>query len=476
MSERSRKASRGRVFKRVLAGVLAVTLLGMALVNDAVTIRVSGKNLTDNAARLAVAQLLAEDAYANDTRLGRMASYLRRMLGLNDGYAESVMGASIAMTEGRFDRALQYMDLAIELFEGEDGERAGLYARKGYLLTLLEREEEALTWLNKSLRLKGDLQALLTRAQVRLNLADKEGALRDAETFAAAGEYDVEMLPYLLNIYEACGAYEKAAQQYDTLLANDAADNTRYYLNRAYCRMNMGQMEAAEADVLAYAQAQGGEMATAQMMLGLGWMRQREYARASACFADALASGYPNPQSLYEYIVLCAYVGGDMERVCQYGDALQEALRKGEYSGAAAVETTDLGALQVTLTETDLSSLCMMTGAAHLQREEYDKAADSLTFCLEMDGDAATAQYLRGTCFLAAGRYEEALVDLDSAIAAGEELEKSRYARGVCRAELGDTLGAEDDLSWVIRHGSDEALKATAKALRDTLSAQMPEK
>ena len=59
-----------------------------------------------------------------------------------------------------------------------------------------------------------------------------------------------------------------------------------------------------------------------------------------------------------------------------------------------------------------------MTGASHVQMGDFDQAVDSLTACLEQNGGVVYANYLRGTCLLAAGKYEEAEKDFDAAITA----------------------------------------------------------
>ena len=87
-----------------------------------------------------------------------------------------------------------------------------------------------------------------------------------------------------------------------------------------------------------------------------------------------------------------------------------------------------------------------------------EQAEESLNECLKRDNGAVYANYLRGTCRLAVGKYEEALQDFDAAIAAGEEPEGSHFSRGLCRKELGDTDGAMEDFEWVMLNGEDDEL------------------
>ena len=121
------------------------------------------------------------------------------------------------------------------------------------------------------------------------------------------------------------------------------------------------------------------------------------------------------------------------------------------------------------MAKTDISSLCLMTGAAHVQMGDYDSAIDSLTACLKTDGGTVFANYLRGSCLLKAERYEEALADFDAAIAAGEEVENSIYSRGICRMQLGDREGALEDFDWVMLNGENQELFEAAYQLMQQL-------
>ena len=229
------------------------------------------------------------------------------------------------------------------------------------------------------------------------------------------------------------------------------------------------------ADRDAYAAAGGSEIAAADVMLGISLMRSSAYEQAGEHFIRALDEKYPDPRSLYYYIVLCSYVSRNFEQACTYGDQLIEKINKGENEGIATVnmeKTT--GKLQVSLAQLDLSSLCLMTGASHVQTGTFEQAVESLTECLKQNEGVVYANYLRGTCLLAAEKYEEALTDFDAAIAAGEETEKSRYARGVCRMQLGDREGAMEDFDWVVLNGKDEELFTEAASLLDSL--MQPEK
>ena len=446
------------VGRRVLAVILVLAMLSGFLLYFKTDVSVSAKSVENLGARYATQQLVTGDSYAGSTRLQRMRTYARNLLSSLDNSADCDRAAQIAIAQADFESAINFTEKAIELYHGEEEvDLAGLNNRMGYLFTLLGDYQDALTWLDKGLALKESLEARLTRAQVRLNLGDPKKALTDVEICLASVEDTLPLLPNVVNIYEASGEFETAATCYARLA--DATGEPEYILHHAYCCTRLGRMTEAAEDCVRYAQAGGTETAAALVMLGSGWMREGSYEEAGSCFGKALDAGYPDPESLYYYIVLCAYVTGNDARVCEYGDKIIEHIRGGAEAGSADVQLENAtGRLNVSLVPLDEASLCMMTGASHMRLQEYSEAVECLTHSLELDAENGFAYYLRGSCLLALGRFREATEDFDAALEAGENEEKCRYGRAVCRSQLGDIEGALEDFDWVMLHGTDDNL------------------
>lgn len=441
----------------MLAVILILAMLSSFLLYFRTDVSVNAKSMENLGASYATQQLVLGDSYANASRLQRMRTYARNIMSRLDNSADCDRAAQIAIAQADFESAITFTEKAIELYHGEEVDLAALNTRMGYLYTLLGDYQNALTWLDKGLALKESLEARLTRAQVRLNLGDLKKALTDAEICLASVEDTLPLLPNVANIYEASGDYETAAVFYARLA--EAAGEPEYLLNHAYCCTRLGRMAEAAEDYARYEAAGGTETAAAQVMLGSGWMREGSYEEAGTCFSKALDGGYPSPESLYYYIVLCAYVTGDDARACAYGDRMIERIRAGAEAGTADVQMENAtGRLNVTLVPLDEASLCMMTGASHMRMNQYDEAAECLTQCLKLDPENGFASYLRGSCLLVLGRYREAMEDFNTAIEAGEDEEKCRYGRAVCRSQLGDITGAMEDFDWVMLHGTDDSL------------------
>ncbi len=457
------------VGKRVLAVILVLAMLSSFLLYFRTDVSVSEKSMDNLGARYATQQLVTGDSYAASSRLQRMRTYARNLLSRLDNSADCDRAAQIAIAQADFESAITFTEKAIELYHGEESvDLAALNNRMGYLFTLLGDYQHALTWLNKGLAQKESLEARLTRAQVRLNLGDPKNALTDAEICLASVEDTLPLLPNVVNIYEASGEYETAAKCYTRL--EEATGEPEYILHHAYCCTRLGRMTEAAEDCARYAQAGGTETAAALVMLGSGWMREGNYIEAGACFERALDNGYSDPESLYYYIVLCAYVTGNDTRVCEFGDSMIERIRKGVNGGSADVQMENTtGRLNVSFVPLDEASLCMMTGASHMRLEQYSEAAECLTLCLERNPENGFANYLRGSCLLVLGRFGEAMEDFSAAIEAGEDEEKCRYGRAVCRSQLGDITGALEDFDWVMLHGTDDSLFLESSRLMQEL-------
>lgn len=456
---------------RALAALLVVALLASVLLYRKTDVPFSAENLENRSAQVAAQMLTGDGSYAAAPRLTRMGVYLKSLLMGMRSSADCETAAQIAIAQADFESATAFMERALELFDGPEAERAQMVLRMGYLYTLQGKYEDALQWLDKGLSYGEVPEARLTRAQVRLNLGDIPGARDDVEACLQELEDPEPILPDVINVFEAAGEYGKAAECCTRLI--ESTGEAEYLLNRAYCYSSMGRMDEAAADCAAYGQAGGPQTVQAEIMLGLGWMSQSQYRKAGDCYVKALDAGCADPESLYYYVVLCAYITEDYARVSDYGERMIRLYQSGGRTEQADIDMEDTtGRLKVTLVPVDIASLSLMTGAAHMRLEEFDRAVECLSLCLEKNPEASLALYLRGSSLLALERHQEAEADFDAAMAAGEDEEKCRYGRALCRMQLGETDGAMEDFDWVLLNGSDEALFEVSSRLMEELMRQ----
>ncbi len=474
------KARLRRILIRVTAGLLAVVMISGVLVYNRTGVTVNPQREENKASRLAARQLLADNDYVNASRMERMTAFTRNLLGVRNSAASYQRAADIEIAQGNYQEAISLTAKAIETYEGTDEDQeAEMYFRLGYLHVMEGEYEDAMKWLDLGLEVQDSPEAKLIRAQVQLNLdePDMAAALNDVTSYMEAAEDAGENLPDLINVYEAAGEYETAALMYTRLIERDPDPD--YYLHRAYCNVSIARekrdaamMESAETDREAYEKAGGKEAATADVMLGIGWMRIEEYSRAGQRFIAALNEGYADPESLYYYIVLCSYVSENFEQACTYGDQVIDRISRGGGGSAAemALENTT-GRMKVKLVDIDFPFLCQMTGTSYMKQGNFRQAIQCLTVCLSEDPGRAEARYYRGVSLLVEKRYQEAEEDFSRAIAGEKELENSHYSRAICRIKLGKTDGAMEDLNWILLHGTDEKLFQDVSGWKDQLLA-----
>lgn len=459
---------------RIIAALLVVSMILGLFMFSQTGISMGALGNENRSVRLAAQQLLQSDPYASRSRIRRMSDFARNLLRKKRSAEDYELAIQIAIAQGSFHEALAFQEKELEVFAGSEEEFAEKYLRMGYLYAVLGEYTKAENWLNLGIAVTPYVEAVLTRAQVRLNLGNTEGALQDVDACLETVGESMALLPDMVNIYEAAGAYEKAVGLWTRVLDNGGKSD--YLLDRAYCYVQLGRMREAQADLARYLETHSENAATAETMLGLGFLRTGEYEQANECFAKALRVGESDPASLYYYLVLCSYLTADYAQACDYGGRLMERIRQGENTGVAELGVEDVtGKVKVELKPVNYAQLYRMVGASQLASGDYDGAAETLTLSLKEKNDPYV-RYLRASSYLAAERWEEALQDFSAAEQGGADREKCRYGAGVCRTQLGDTKGAIRDFTWVTKSGADETLREEAARQLELLNSESGKK
>ena len=448
------------LIKRIIAWVLIIAMIPGLLIFNQTGVRYEATTDDNRSIRLAAQQLLRDDSYAQSSRIKRMGAFARNLLRGKRTFEDYQLAAQIAIAQARYDEAAVFLEKAIGLFEGSVADEAKLYLQMGYLFVLLGEYEKSLKWLDLGISVTPYPEAILTRAQVRLNLGDMDGALEDVNVYRKrVGDSDDNLLE-MVNIYEAAHDYETAAELWTRILKKN--EKIEYLIDRAYCYVELGRMEEAESDARRYLGLSEKNHSTVNAMLGIGFLRTGNYGKANDYFVEALNRSDSEPVSLYYYIVMCAYLTGNHERVVEYGEKLIQKVQQGQETGMAQYKVEDAtGKLEVQMVPMDFSKLCQMTGSAYIALGKYARAAEVLTFGIEQNGDFQL-NYLRGVCRMAEEKYKEAIEDYSVALRANVEVESVLYSRGVCYMETGDYLKAQQDFGRLTEITGNEALREEA--------------
>lgn len=141
---------------------------------------------------------------------------------------------------------------------------AGLYNNYAILLITQEKFEEAMTMLNKALRLEPSAGTYSARSKLNLMMlnvdsacADEQRALQHGYSYRQVFDIPAEIckkndagrLQFVAEMLAYQKFYKHAVLLYDKLIAVQP-DSANHYLNRGYCHYNLQEYDLAEADYL----------------------------------------------------------------------------------------------------------------------------------------------------------------------------------------------------------------------------------
>lgn len=123
-----------------------------------------------------------------------------------------------------------------------------LHQRAGLLMEM-ERWDEARDDYNKILKIDSlDVEALYNRGVLKLEMKDKQGALRDFEVAERNGEFSPFGLLGKALIHRLDEEWAEAEKVYTTIL-NEYPEMTDVYLKRAECYLHLDQLSKLSADL-----------------------------------------------------------------------------------------------------------------------------------------------------------------------------------------------------------------------------------
>ena len=200
---------------RALAAVLAAALLLSLL--SGLWIRVS---ISQNAGNAAETYLAGETEYVNASGFERFVEQLRslrRPADLEDYYRRA--SARIALED--YEEALAYIDECLALYTADYGEElhADLLIKRGCLLTMLDRGDEAVAPLEQALEIDpAQSDVYLVLAQVYSAQGDAEALTGALTAYLALEPQQGDIRLLLAQLYYAAGAYAAAADEAQRLL------------------------------------------------------------------------------------------------------------------------------------------------------------------------------------------------------------------------------------------------------------------
>lgn len=230
---------------RMIAGLLAFALLVSIGANAAVRVKIQPGDETEAATNY----LADRTDYVRAGRLRRIQEKLKALRSpttLEDYYR--LAGTQIA--EEKYGQALDSVAKCLALY---DGDNAALYQdlllKKGCLLVLLERDEEALSALDLALKENPDLpDAYLIRAQIYAGREEMEPLAQALEAYLVRKPEDQEIRALLAQAMFTGADYAGATTQYRQILseAKPESDTAEIAYLYAMACIQMGDYSSAE--------------------------------------------------------------------------------------------------------------------------------------------------------------------------------------------------------------------------------------
>lgn len=216
------KAHRRRPWLRWLAAFLALVIVFTFSAQSWIAVKITVDE--HNAAQTYLAE---QTEYANAGRLERLQTRLQtlsRPRTLEDYYRL----AEIHIAAADYDRALPNIEQCLDLLGPEQGAalKAELLLKKGCLLTILGRGEEAVPAMEEVLQLAPDMaDAYLVLAQIHAEAGDAGAAGQALAGYLEQVPQAADLRLLLAQLYLAGGDPEAAGQQADYLLAQGGAES-----------------------------------------------------------------------------------------------------------------------------------------------------------------------------------------------------------------------------------------------------------
>lgn len=329
--------------------------------------------------------------------------------------------------QGNYSRALKHYDTLV-LMEPKFG---GGYARRADMLRLLGDDEKALEDYKRAI--ERDSTLYIAHAYIAQYTDDPsdpkavEIAMHHANT--AVRLQPDESLPYHIRstILFSQGEYLRAFTDMDKCISIDST-NALYYSNRAHFRIMMGQDEWALPDL--------------DKAIEL------------------------NPNDIYHLRERTATYG----RLKRYGEAIQDLHRILDVDRMNVYALSTLGDVHRSLGENkDAESwyksvlqvdsvhknAMLGLGLIYDQANDHDRAIHYYNQLLSVDSMDAFVWFKRHRIHSVSSKWDMALSDINFAISIDSTVSMLRLNRGIVLAQMGDTVGALNEMDRIIRLAPD---------------------
>ena len=466
-TKRSRK-----IIALTLAFVMffSIAVSGLGILSRSTINRTQAGSLDRSAA---LNYLAEKTGYAQQSFPRRIVEYVRTLAepsALGDYY--SLAGVQIA--QENFSDALDSIERCLELYDNEGDELlADLWLKKGCLLVMLGRYEEALLALEMVVKIDGSIpEVYLVQAQVYAELEDAEQLIRSLEAYLVLRPDDEDVRSLLATMLVEVEDVDSMQTYIETYHEPEPTVETEYL--RGLFAIQEGDYESA-VEILTSALMLDDSYEGIRYYRGICRLALQDYVGAAEDFSASIEYGSVVQASRYNRgiarILVDEYELGleDVLLAAEMNEdpAIKEQAQHflGEVSKAEA-EAHLLGYLlkaQASAEQGDYAAMCeslelyleelpedaevrTMLAQARFADEDYTEAMRQYELVLA-DVRSAANVFLYGLTALQLSDFSLAAEMISEAAELDSSIEGLYYYRGVCRLSLEDYEGAERDFT-----------------------------
>ena len=278
--------------KRFTAIILVVVLLSAIGLSQSVQVSIQRQSYAANNLSGAINALMDTTGYLEKSTPERMLELLGASLSPREQMEYAYTTASVHIGREEYAEALKYIDQSIKLYTEKDpGILSELWFKKGCLLTLTDKDDEALSALDFALKIKPDLaNAHYVKMQIHVKQGNMAQAVQDVEMYSrlTGGE---SMTAVQGDLYAAQEIYLEAVTAYDKALMADS-ENWHALFMRGLSHLQLGNYDLSLKDFSRCIEY-GQEMAMSRYYRGVLLLNQGDYVGAEADFDAALSTEKP---------------------------------------------------------------------------------------------------------------------------------------------------------------------------------------
>lgn len=329
-----KKKRKRKLWIRLVALFLVLTMVVGYWASAVTDIRIA-----DDASNAAMSYLATQTDYVNQDKPARIMSLVRSMK-KSESLEDYYLQASMRIGSAKYEEALPYIEQCLTLCSPSENRDVYLdvLTKKGCLLALLQRNDEAVETLNKALETNKNLQDVyLVLAQIYLEENDTQKLEETLKTYLDLYPDDTDVRTTYFQTLAAAGKAEEAREQGEMIISSTGVSETN--LDDAYHVMAILDFEEENFEsALGYLEKIKNNEGTYKDIyydMGICHMSLSEMDKATECFTRSIEVGYNKQTCLYSRGV-CEF----SKEEADYQSALEDLVAAYEYEGEDRDEET----------------------------------------------------------------------------------------------------------------------------------------